>query len=263
MATKTINEIHSELNSLNIKLIETNKLLSNQTKLIGDSCVSYTESVHQHLLNKTLSKISLNSKDISIQFERDIVEIILLPTDYRTSYKLVIKYDKNFDTKAPCLAIRLPDKYFYIELADTIYTAYNMLGYILIDISTKQSLYKLVMSAYKYITEQIDIETGLHKLSDEQHYEIKKLEGQLNYTTFETKLQPLSIIITDKNARLLIHRITNETILVSSSNSIIDKHDIGEKYRINKATLYKNYTHRYDSLRWRILSKEEYVEEFI
>ena len=273
MTTTLRDSIKLELDNISTKKAETEQLLTKQTALIDLTIIRTGQTLRSLLLvelcsnphNTILSTVTLESDKIfNVEAKREGFKLIIHPDNYQIRYEIEFNYqsyplDDNieYETNEPYLIVNPSGRSYGKEHS----LSYKIAGLILIDIADKSKFYKQIMSSFAYITELIAQETALtDQLKQYKQQQTLYIE-KLNYAEFDLKLVPMNVIITHQKLKVIIHRVTADTVLVSCADASLDKHSAGEKYRMHKSTLYKQCTHRYEQ--WRVLTKAEYVEEFI
>lgn len=266
MATTLRDSIKLELDNISNKKAETEQLLTEQTALIDLTIIKTGQTLRSLLLvelcsnphNTILSTVTLESdKYFNVEAKREGFKLIIHPDNYQIRYEIEFNYNIDYETNEPYIIVNPSGRSYGKEHS----LSYKIAGLILIDIADKSKFYKQIMSSFAYITELIAQETALtDQLKQYKQQQTLYIE-KLNYAEFDLKLVPMNVIITHQKLKVIIHRVTADTVLVSCADASLDKHSAGEKFRMHKSTLYKQYTHRYEQ--WRVLTKAEFIEEFI
>jgi len=250
-----VNTLKQEVDSITNNRFTTDKLLTEQTILINSTIIKTGQSIRSFLL--AMCAVDIKKAGLNVEAKRDGLSIIIHPDDYRIRYEIEINYNIVYDTNEPYIIINPSGRSYGKEHA----LSYKIAGLILIDVSEKGEFYQQIMSSFAYLQSLILHETSLSDQLKQWKQAQELYIDKLNYAEFDLKLQPLNVLITHQKLPLIIHRVTAHTVLVSSSTNSIDKHAIGEKFKIFKSSLYTQCTRNWEP--WRVLTKAEYVEEFI
>jgi len=223
-----------------------------EQKIIKSTEIDSAVTVLNHLLTNTFKNIKIAPKDIKIVFNRYTVNICLFSNHWQSRHYIELAYIPiSSKERYPC--IRLSDKNIYKDANPISLECYSL---ILLDLSREGKLFKLITKCFVKLYTHIKNESSIDKTRNDINNRVNSLTEQLKFVEFKLKLQPEYVITNSNNEHLLIHKITNKTIIISNRTT-----ESNTKYRMFIHKLYEHCNNKWKP--WKVLSKTEYIEQVI